>query len=146
MDAYRFRSRWLVPADRDTLFDVLADLGSYPQWWPQVRSVEQHDAETALVVVRSLLPYALRVLATALRQDPVAGVLEARLSGDVVGWSRWTLPPEGVARPLVYEQVVVAERPLLRRLGPVARPFFRANHAVMMRAGERGLRTRVTAG
>lgn len=143
VSAYRFRSRWLVPADRDTLFGVLGDLGSYPQWWPQVRSVEQYDSKTALVVVRSSLPYALRVLATSLREDPVAGVLEARLAGDVNGWSRWTLPPAGAAGPLVYEQVVVAERPLLRRLGPVARPLFRANHAVMMRAGERGLRARV---
>lgn len=143
-NAYRFLSRWQVPADRGTIYGVLADLGSYPQWWPQVRRVEQYDADTALVVVRSFLPYALRVLTTSVRDDPVEGVLEARLSGDVEGWSRWTLPAIDSSGPLVYEQVVVARRALLRRLGPVARPFFRANHAVMMRAGQRGLRARVT--
>lgn len=145
VNAYRFLSRWNVPGDRELVYEVLADLGSYPQWWPQVRSVEQYDDETALVVVRSFLPYALRVLTKSAREDRDAGVLEARLSGDVDGWSRWTVPTVGAPGPLVYEQVVVARRELLRRLGPAARPFFRLNHAVMMSAGERGLRMRVAA-
>ena len=36
---------------------------------------------------------------------------------------------------------MVANKALLRRLAPIARPAFRANHALMMRHGERGLRT-----
>jgi hypothetical protein len=39
----------------------------------------------------------------------------------------------------VYEQRVEVRRPLLRWLAVPARPFFRANHALMMAAGRRGL-------
>ncbi len=137
---YRFVSDWYLPADRDATFDALVDVASYPQWWPQVRSVEHYDGETATVVVRSFLPYSLRVLTAQSRKDRGAGVLEARLDGDMTGWSRWTLTSTGTGCAVRYEQQVVARRALLRRLGLVARPFFRLNHAVMMRAGERGLR------
>jgi len=44
-----------------------------------------------------------------------------------------------LARLEISLQVVVNKR-LLRRLAPVARPLFRANHAAMMRRGHRGLR------
>ncbi len=141
VNSYRFLSRWQIPGDREVVYRLLADIGSYPRWWPQVRSVEQYDVDTALVVVRSSLPYELRVLTTSVREDPAAGVLEARLRGDVAGWSRWTLPESGAGGSVVYEQVVTAQRALLRRLGPVARPLFRLNHSIMMRSGERGLRT-----
>jgi hypothetical protein len=39
----------------------------------------------------------------------------------------------------VFEEDVVARNSLLRRLAVVARPLFRANHAVMMRHGREQL-------
>ncbi|MBA2531385.1 MAG: SRPBCC family protein [Nocardioidaceae bacterium] len=144
LSSYRFVSRWHVSADREAVYDVLLDLGSYPQWWPQVRSVEQYNGQSATVVVRSFLPYSLRILTVSRREDCAAGVLEAGLEGDMEGWSRWTLSPTDDGCALLYEQQVAVLRPLLRRLGLLARPFFRLNHAVMMRAGERGLRHRLS--
>lgn len=136
---YVFRSHWLVDAPAPRVFDTLAKLDEYPNWWPQVRSTRPIDEQTCEVEVRSTLPYSLRMTAHHSRKDPAAGVLEARLTGDLVGHSRWTLTPGPQGTVLEFGEEVELRRPLLRRLS-FARPAFRINHALMMRAGERGLR------
>jgi uncharacterized membrane protein len=85
---YRFVERWRVDRPGPVVYDVLADLTSYPEWWPQVRSVERIDDDSARVVCRSLLPYSLRFDMLRARDDRRAGVLEARLLGDLDGWAR----------------------------------------------------------
>ena len=136
---YVFRSHWLVDAPAPRVFDTLAKLDEYPNWWPQVRSTRPIDEQTCEVEVRSTLPYSLRMTAHHSRKDPAAGVLEARLTGDLVGHSRWTLTSGPQGTVLEFGEEVELRRPLLRRLS-FARPAFRINHALMMRAGERGLR------
>ena len=138
---YVFRSHWLVPVPVPTVFDTLAKLDEYPTWWKQVRSARPIDEVTCEIEVRSALPYSLRMTAHHSRKDPAAGVLEARLTGDLVGHSRWTVrdSPDGRGTVLEFGEEVEVQRPLLRKLAFV-RPALRANHALMMRAGERGLR------
>ncbi|HSV68096.1 MAG TPA: SRPBCC family protein [Mycobacteriales bacterium] len=138
---YRFRTEWRVPAGPDEAYAVLAALEEYPRWWPEVRRVELEGEEAYRVTVRALLPYELVSVVREDRRDPVAGVLEARMTGDVSGFSRWTVHPDGDGALLVFEEEVEAGKRLLRRLAFVARPAFRANHMLMMRHGERGLRT-----
>jgi hypothetical protein len=143
---YRFKERWHLPASPDLVFDVLVDLASYPLWWPQVRSVEGIDDDSAHVICRSALPYALRFDTVRSREDRTAGVLEARLVGDLDGFSRWTVQPHAYGTELIYEQHVRTRRALLRWLAPVARPVLILNHAWMMRCGRRGLELRLSAG
>jgi ribosome-associated toxin RatA of RatAB toxin-antitoxin module len=145
LSRYRFRSVWTLPVSRDAVYDVVADLGAYPQWWPQVRTVERIDESTAALVCRSWLPYDLRFRASAVREDREAGILEATLTGDLEGWSRWTLTAHRAGTSLRYEQEVVTRAALLRRLAPIARPAMRLNHAVMMRACRRGLARRLAS-
>jgi hypothetical protein len=121
------------------VYDVLADLPSYPRWWPQVRSVERIDDDSAHVVCRSLLPYSLRFDMFRARDDRGAGVLEARLVGDLDGWARWTVRAADGGAELLYEQQVTTPGPLLRSLARVGRPVLELNHAWMMRRGRRGL-------
>lgn len=141
---YVFHSVWSLPAPAPQVFAALSRLDEYPAWWPQVRRARRIDDETCDLAVRSTLPYTLRMVAHHARRDPAAGVLEARLSGDLVGHSRWTVhgTPEGAR--CEFEEDVHLASPLLRRL-TFARPAFRVNHALMMRAGERGLRTHLAA-
>jgi hypothetical protein len=75
------------------------------------------------------------------RRDPQARVLEARLTGDLEGFSRWTIQDFAEGARATFEEEVVANKALLRRLDPLARPAFRANHKLMMKHGEDGLRT-----
>ncbi|MGW7467130.1 SRPBCC family protein [Streptomyces xantholiticus] len=138
---YRFRSTWDLPAVPDTVYEVLSRAEDYPHWWPQVREVTSVDDESGTARFRSLLPYDLRVTVSAQRRDPANGVLEIGMAGDLEGWSRWTLRPGGRGTRVLYEQEVVVRRPLMRRLAMPCRPLFRANHALMMRGGRRGLET-----
>ncbi|MEU5214202.1 SRPBCC family protein [Streptomyces sp. NPDC020742] len=136
---YRFRSVWLLNAPPAVVYAVLERAEAYPRWWPQVREVSPLDERSGAARFRSLLPYDLRVVATERVRDPGAGVLEIALRGDLAGWARWTVVPGEGGTRAVFEQDVEVCSPLLRRLALVGRPLFRANHALMMRAGRRGL-------
>jgi uncharacterized protein YndB with AHSA1/START domain len=142
---YLFRSVWRLDAPPDAVYRVLEHLDAYPRWWPQVREVRRTGETTGVLRFRSALPYDLVVTARATRQDPGRRVLEVSLSGDLEGWVRWTAAPEGPGTRLLFEQDVVVRKPLMRRLAAPGRPLFLANHALMMRAGRRGLRARLAA-
>ena len=144
---YRFRSVWQVPATAAETIAALRRVEDYPAWWSQVRSAVRVDDDRYDMVVRSLLPYDLTFRSTRSVDDEETGVLEARLTGDLDGFSRWrvlgqsptTAPTATTTTILAFEEEVLARKPLLRRLAFVARPGFVANHALMMRAGQRGL-------
>ncbi|WP_370411097.1 SRPBCC family protein [Streptomyces fradiae] len=136
---YRFRSVWRLAAPPAAVYGVLERAEEYPLWWPQVREVVPLDDRTGTARFRSLLPYDLVITAEARRRDPDAGVLEVGMSGDLDGWARWTLTAEGTGTRAVYEQEVEVRSPLMRALAVPGRPLFRANHALMMRGGRRGL-------
>lgn len=136
---YRFRSVWRLAAPPDAVYAVLERAEEYPRWWPQVREVVPLDTTTGTARFRSLLPYEIVVTARSLRSDPAARILEVGLGGDLEGWARWTLVEEGTGTRAVYEQEVEVRARLLRALAVPGRPVFRANHALMMRGGRRGL-------
>jgi hypothetical protein len=136
---YRFRSLWSLPAPPAAVYAVLERAEDYPRWWPQVRSVTRLDDTTGVLVIRSVLPYAISFTARAARRDPAAGVLEVAMTGDIEGWARWTVSAGGAGTLARFEQVVDVRKALLRRLAVPGRPVFRANHRLMMRAGRRGL-------
>ncbi|MER6345483.1 SRPBCC family protein [Streptomyces sp. NPDC001595] len=142
---HRFLSLWELPAPPTAVYAALERVEDYPRWWPQVREVRQLDGTTGVIRIRSLLPYDMTFTAREVRRDPADGVLEAALSGDVDGWSRWTVTARGPGSLVRYEQEVRVRKALLRRLAVPGRPFFRANHRLMMRAGRRGLTAHLAA-
>ncbi|MGP2436408.1 SRPBCC family protein [Streptomyces sp. JW3] len=142
---YRFRSRWALPAPVTDVYRALERIEDYPRWWPQVREVTRLDDTSGTIRIRSLLPYDLTQVMREGRRDPEAGVLEVRLSGDIEGWARWTVTPDGAGAVARYDQEVDVRKPLLRRLAVPGRALFRANHTLMMRAGRRGLAARLAA-
>lgn len=173
-NTYSFRTRWQLRADPDEVYEVLADVGEYCAWWPQIREGIQTGEGSGDLVIRSKLPVDLRVHLEQRRRDPGARVLIARLTGDIEGGAAWrveALPAAddrpavefaagrpaaefaagrpagqfaraGAAEPLCaayFVEDVEARAAVLRRLAPLARPAFIANHAAMMRDGERSL-------
>ncbi|GHI09087.1 polyketide cyclase [Streptomyces cellostaticus] len=136
---YRFCSLWSLPAPPATVYAVLERPEDYPRWWPQVRAVTRLDDTTGVLTIRSVLPYELSFTARQTRRDPAAGVLEVAMSGDITGWARWTVTPDGPGTLARYDQVVDVDKPLLRRLAVPGRLLFRTNHRLMMAAGRRGL-------
>ncbi|MGW2085396.1 SRPBCC family protein [Streptomyces sp. NPDC001880] len=140
---YRFVSIWDLPAPPDAVYGILERAEDYPRWWPQVRQVTSVDGTSGTTRIRSFLPYDLVMTVRERRRDPRAGVIEATLSGDLDGWVRWTVTPHGGGSRAVYEQEVDVRRRLMRLLAVPGRPVFRVNHALMMRAGRRGLVARL---
>lgn len=138
---YRFRSKWPLRASLQDVYAVLEDVESYPDWWPEIREARRIDSGSGSMRARSWLPYDLNFTLSRTRQDPGAGILEARMEGDLEGFSRWSLTRSGELTLADFQEEVVVNRPLLRRLAPIARPAFRANHRSMMHNGHRGLQT-----
>ncbi|MEC3974080.1 SRPBCC family protein [Amycolatopsis sp. H20-H5] len=138
---YRFRSVWSLAAEPSAVFGAVVDLAEYPRWWSDVRSVRQVDEDTAELVCRSRLPYALVLRMHRDEQDERAGLMRVRLSGDLEGVLAGRVLGAGRDTSLEITQEVTATKPLLRRLDVIGRPLFRANHALMMRRGQRGLRS-----
>ncbi|MEW1752391.1 SRPBCC family protein [Streptomyces angustmyceticus] len=136
---YRFRSVWLLDAPPAVVYAVLERAEAYPRWWPQVRAVDPIDDRSGTARFRSLLPYDLTVVVSERVRDPGSGVLEIGMRGDLAGWARWTVVPGAGGTRAVFEQDVEVRKPLLRRFALLGRPVFAANHALMMRAGRRGL-------
>ncbi|HET6876094.1 MAG TPA: SRPBCC family protein [Jatrophihabitans sp.] len=150
---FRFRSRWRLPASPDTVYAVLADVAGYPLWWPQIRSARPLGDGAGELTCRSLLPYDLTFAMRREIEDPAGRVLRARLEGDLVGISQWTIDGDAAGTIAVFDEevdVAVAARPgtrggLVRAAGRLARPALRYNHDHMMRSGERGLRQHLSA-
>jgi hypothetical protein len=141
LDDYSFRSFWSVRATAGRVFDALVDLARYPAWWPDIRAVTRLDDDTAEVTCRSVLPYVLTFRLHRAAQDARAGFMRVDMTGDLDGYVQGRVAEHRTAGTLlVITQRVVVTKPLLRTLSPVARPLFRANHALMMRRGQRGLR------
>jgi hypothetical protein len=136
---YRFRSLWALPAPAPAVYRALERIEDYPRWWPQVREVRRVDDTSGILRIRSLLPYDLTTALREERRDAAGGILQVALTGDVEGWARWTLLPDGRGTLARYDQEVDVRKPLLRRLAVPGRACFRANHALMMRSGRRGL-------
>ena len=137
---YRFSSTWLLPgAAPERVFGAVTDLAGYPRWWSDVRTVRRVDDDTAELICRSRLPFRLVVRMHREHQDERAGLMRVRLSGDLDGVLAGAVRAAGADTLLEITQDVQARKELLRRLDAVARPLFRANHALMMRRGHRGL-------
>ncbi|MEV6620496.1 SRPBCC family protein [Amycolatopsis sp. NPDC051106] len=142
---YRFSSTWLLPGTApERVFGAVTDLAGYPRWWSDVRTVRRVDDDTAELVCRSRLPFRLVVRMHREHQDERAGLMRVRLSGDLDGVLAGAVHAAGADTLLRITQDVQARKELLRRLDAVARPLFRANHALMMRRGHRGLRSYLT--
>lgn len=135
-----FRHSWTVPADPSATFAALADLAHYPRWWPQVRAVASISADDAHVLIRSAAPVTLELDMHREVVDERSGVLATVLDGDLVGWARFTLHPDGPGRTRArYDQEVILAKAPLSHAPAFLHPLMRLNHAWMMRSGERGL-------
>lgn len=137
---YRFQTTWRIEASASDAFRVLNDIERYPAWWPEIKEARLISEARADVRVRAALPYTLHIRLQKEIADEPAGILRTSLSGDLEGWSSWSISPVGGECWLRFHEEVVTTRRLMNALAPIARPLFRLNHSLMMRHGERGLR------
>lgn len=144
---YHFVTRWRLPGTCEEISDVLEDTEQIPRWWPSVyrevhivRAGGLHSLGKVVdVVTKGALPYSLRWQYEVVEQRyPNGWRLIAR--GDLEGEGRWEIEQTGPSVDVTYNWRVRANHPLIRKLGLIMRPLFKANHVWTMRDGERGLR------
>ena len=151
MADYSFVTVWRHHAPIEAVYDAIADSLAWPEWWSTVTAVEQvaaGDPDTGQGDVRRYtfkgsLPYTLSfdlAVTNMVRPRTLAG----SATGELEGTGVWTLTEEAdgitVAR---YDWNVRTTRWWMNVFAPLARPIFKANHDVVMRAGAAGLCTRL---
>jgi hypothetical protein len=138
---YSFRSEWTLDCPPAEAFEMLREVPEFTNWWPEVKEASPLGGDRFSMRARALLPYDLEFVGERCIEDPERGVLEMAMTGDLEGFSRFTIEAAGDGSRIVFEEQVIANKPLLRRLAVVARPVFSANHWIMMYRGQTGLRT-----
>jgi hypothetical protein len=141
-----FQSTWRLPAAPVAVYATLADVSSYPTWWAQVRAARPLGDGAGELTCRSLVPHDLTFVMHREVEDPVNLILRARLDGDLVGTSQWTVRAAANGSVAVFDEEVDLQSGMVRAAGRLVRPILRYNHDHMMRAGERGLRRYLSTG
>lgn len=140
---YAFRTTWRVDAPPDRVWAAVEDAAAgRSRWWQAFRIEDPAALESGArieAVVRAPVGYRLRIGLTI--ADVVPGrLITARSSGDLLGDGRLEIAPRGSGSVLRFHWDVAIRKPWMRAASPILRPVFRAAHALVMRAGERGLR------
>ncbi|MCK6065191.1 MULTISPECIES: hypothetical protein [Microbacterium] len=146
---YDFTSRWRVAAGPPQCWSAAERMlrPGAATWWPGVSVAgapsRMAPGERIALVVRSPFGYRLRVHLTVVSLAP-GRRLVVRSDGDLAGVGTVELAPAGAAATeIIVRWCVSTRRPWMNATAAVLRPVFVAAHAVVMRAGERGLRRAV---
>jgi hypothetical protein len=139
---YHFITTWRVTATLQEVNDIIGDPPDLPRWWPSVyidvKELSPADESGVGRVIdlytKGFLPYTLRwQFRVTESRYPNGFTLEAW--GDFVGHGRWTFESTGDEVIITYDWQVRADKPLLRNLSFLLKPFFAANHRWAMRQG-----------
>ncbi|GAA0037021.1 SRPBCC family protein [Brevibacterium metallidurans] len=142
---FHFETTWRVAEAVEPVWEVLSAIDEWPRWWPGIAQTHALDGSVeegsrADIVVRSPVGLTLTLRLRIERIDPPRQVV-LDCDGDLRGRGVWTLDSSG---PLTVIDAVwcVTTKRLLPRL---VRPLSAGLHSAVMRSGERGLRSRLSA-
>ena len=150
MSDYEFVTIWNIDAPLTRVWDVIEDADAWPGWWKGVvQSIETMPGdENGVGSIRrmtwkSALPYKLEFDSEVVRIERHR-LIEARAFGELDGHGLWQFEEINPNHTRVqYDWVVKTTKAWMNILAPVARPFFRWNHDVIMNWGEEGLKKRL---
>jgi hypothetical protein len=117
----------------------------WPEWWKGVEDVvlvkeggEDHTGSVYRYTWKSKLPYKLTFDMQLTRIEPMS-VIEGKALGELAGNGVWRLSNDGEVTTARYDWRVRTTKRWMNLLTPIARPFFKWNHDVVMRWGAEGL-------
>ena len=145
MAGYRFLTTWLLDAPREDVFHAIWESERWPGWWrgvEEVTKLEEGDEEgvgsLGRYVWKSQLPYRLEFQMRTTRVER-PHLMEGEAAGELAGTGRWRLFEEGGVTAVTYDWDVHTTEPWMNALAPIARPFFKWNHDVVMAWGAEGI-------
>ena len=150
MSDYEFVTVWRFSAPLGKVWEEIKHSETWNEWWKGVLKVEElkpGDAEGVGKIVRSTwksaLPYKLIFDSEIVRIEPMK-IIEARAFGELEGSGLWQFEPENENQTRVqYNWRVRTTKPWMNLVAPLAKPFFRWNHDVIMNWGGEGLAKRL---
>jgi uncharacterized protein YndB with AHSA1/START domain len=143
---YEFVTVWRFDAPIEKVWDAIKHSESWNEWWKGVLKVvelKKGDEEGVGSIRRSTwkskLPYTLEFDSEIIKVEPMTRI-EARAFGELEGTGIWTLSSEtdGTTR-VQYDWRVKTTKSWMNFIAPLAKPFFRWNHDVIMQWGGEGL-------
>jgi hypothetical protein len=127
------------------VFQAIWDSERWPSWWRGVESVvklEDGDQEgvgsLGRYVWKSRLPYRLE-FETRTTKVERPYLLEGEADGELAGTGVWRVFEQDGVSAVVYDWDVRTTAAWMNLFAPVARPFFKWNHDVVMHWGGEGL-------
>ena len=149
MRRYSFVTVWCLEASVEEVWDAIADVARWPEWWPSVLSVVELEpgapdgvGRLNRFTWRGRLPYRLTfdMRATEVaRPHRLAGVA----TGELQGSGTWTLESAAGQTRARYDWNVETTKAWMNALAPLLEPAFRWNHDTVMRLGGRSLAKRL---
>lgn len=150
MSDYAFVTIWNIDASLAPVWDAIRDADAWPEWWKGVlRSIETKAGDGDGVgsirrtTWKSALPYKLEFDSEIVSVERHR-LIETRAFGELEGHGLWQFEEIAMDKTRVqYDWIVKTTKPWMNLIAPIARPFFRWNHDVIMNWGEEGLKERL---
>lgn len=121
----------------------------WPSWWKGVEDVSlvkeggaRHIGSIYRYTWKSKLPDRLKFDMQLTRVEPMKSI-EGEAIGELSGTGLWQLSSDGEVTTARYDWRVKTTKRWMNLLTPIARPFFKWNHDVVMRWGAEGLAKRL---
>ena len=146
---FEYVTDWRFDAPVDAVWDALAEVERWPEWWPHVKAVQTlvpggADGLGAVRRIRwgSRLPYGFSLDVKTIGVDKPCR-LRGVATGDLAGTGLWELWRDGSGTQLRYTWNLAVHTRWMRIAAPLMAPVFRWNHEGVMRDGMRGLERRL---
>ncbi len=146
MEFYEFVTIWRFDAPIEKVWAVIEDSENWSDWWKGVLRVEQikQGDENGIGSIhrstwKSALPYKLEFDTELIKIEHLK-TIEAKAFGELEGVGLWSFTVINDNETLVrYDWKVRTTKRWMRILSPIAKPFFKWNHDVIMTWGGEGL-------
>ncbi|WP_231446840.1 SRPBCC family protein [Brevibacterium zhoupengii] len=140
---FHFENRWRVNASVRDVWSVLCDIEAWPQWWPGLPVAVPIDdtiapGSRADIQVNSPIGMTLS-FSIELHDAEAPNFVTFSAAGDLRGSGAWSLQQTGPITTISSVWCVNTRRRSIRLLRPVASSM----HSRVMRAGHRGLASRL---
>jgi len=145
MAKYEFVTIWRFKSPLAPVWEMIYNSDRWPVWWKGVERVERlkEGDENSIGSIhrytwKSKLPYRLTFDMELTRVEQMS-IIEGKALGELAGKGLWQLSMDGEVTMARYDWQVETTKAWMNLLTPVARPFFKWNHDVVMRWGAEGL-------
>jgi len=149
---YSFVTIWKFPAPLEDVWKAISESDQWPTWWKGVEKVElikkggANDIGTVKRYTwKSKLPYRL-VFDMRTTRIERHSLIEGVATGELDGTGLWTFSYANGVTTVRYDWNILTTKRWMNLLAPVARPFFKWNHDVVMEWGRECLQARVGRG